>query len=581
VTEAPRRAATPATPGAPSRLGAALFSAKVAAHQLARARRDRLDPVTVGAPGSALRDAPRLAEVRTRLWTATEPAERPLEAGKVHNLRVAARALDGLEFPAGGTFSFWAQVGRPTRARGFVRGRELREGCLVPAVAGGICQLSNALYEAALRAGLAIVERHAHSRVVPGSQAASGRDATVFWNYLDLRFESPHPFRLEVRLDADELAVIVRGRAVAPGRVHLPQAPAEAEPLGGCDTCGRGGCFRNERATAAGDRAAVLVDDRWPEFDAWLQAVRGRDDVLLLPIDGRRLRRPRYAWNTEGYAAVLGHPWPALRRALEGRLVAPPGAAAQRAALGGADRLAAAMAARIPLDTRRVIVALPLVPWLWREGALGGRRFTVLMTRLPLAALHARLDAAARLHPESPTLADFRAEPWRVEAEAAALAAAEAVVSPHAEIAALFPGRCEALPWAVPRARPRAGPRRPGPGRVLLPASSLARKGAYELRAAIAGLDAELWVGGGAVEGPGFWSRSGVTVRAGPIADPDVVALPAFVEHQPRALLAAVARGVPVIATAACGLDGLPGVQSVPAGDPAALRAALAATLPR
>ena len=63
---------------------------------------------------------------------------------------------------------------------GFVAGRELREGCMVSSIGGGLCQLSNALYAAALEAGCEIVERHAHSKVVPGSLAERGLDATVF-----------------------------------------------------------------------------------------------------------------------------------------------------------------------------------------------------------------------------------------------------------------------------------------------------------------------------------------------------------------------------------------------------------------
>jgi len=47
----------------------------------------------------------------------------------------------------------------------------------------------------------------------------------------------------------------------------------------------------------------------------------------------------------------------------------------------------------------------------------------------------------------------------------------------------------------------------------------------------------------------------------------DLVVPPAWVEHQPRALLAAIALGVPVIATAARGLGALPGWQKVPVGD--------------
>src|SRR5215212_10166511 len=71
-----------------------------------------------------------IAESRTPLWTETEPQERFLVAGKINNLRVAARELDGLEIPAGEVFSFWKHVGRASRFRGFVPGRELREGCI-------------------------------------------------------------------------------------------------------------------------------------------------------------------------------------------------------------------------------------------------------------------------------------------------------------------------------------------------------------------------------------------------------------------------------------------------------------------
>lgn len=149
-----------------------------------------------------------LAESRSVLWDLSAPhAERVLQAGKVQNLRLAARKLDGCRVPGGQCFSFWRQVGWPGRMRGYVRGRELRQGCLVPAVAGGLCQLSNALYDAALLAGFSIHERHAHSQVVAGSLAEKGRDATIFWNYVDLRFSSEQPFRIGIAMTEDELIV--------------------------------------------------------------------------------------------------------------------------------------------------------------------------------------------------------------------------------------------------------------------------------------------------------------------------------------------------------------------------------------
>ncbi len=138
-----------------------------------------------------------VGESSTALWTEIDPSERVLQLGKVQNLRTALRKLNGVRVPANETFSFWAQLGAPTRARGYVAGRELREGCIVPSIAGGLCQLSNALYDAALQADFEILERHAHSEVVPGSVAEQGKDATIFWNYVDLRFRSSETFTIE------------------------------------------------------------------------------------------------------------------------------------------------------------------------------------------------------------------------------------------------------------------------------------------------------------------------------------------------------------------------------------------------
>jgi glycosyltransferase involved in cell wall biosynthesis len=57
------------------------------------------------------------------------------------------------------------------------------------------------------------------------------------------------------------------------------------------------------------------------------------------------------------------------------------------------------------------------------------------------------------------------------------------------------------------------------------------------------------------------------------------VVLPAWVEHAPRRLLEAIGAGVPVIATDACGLDGMDGVITVPVGDGEALKAAIEGVL--
>ena len=186
----------------PTRWGAALFRAKTA---VLRVRRGVME-VSKGAPRRFARVEEEAAagtlagESRSGLYPSTEGAEFVLQAGKAQNLRIAARCLDGVKIPAAEVFSFWEHVGRPTRRRGVCGGAGAAGGLHCAEHRGGLCQLSNALYDAALKAGLEILERHAHSRRVPGSMAAAGRDATIFWNYVDLRFRPRTDCRLEVKL---------------------------------------------------------------------------------------------------------------------------------------------------------------------------------------------------------------------------------------------------------------------------------------------------------------------------------------------------------------------------------------------
>ena len=505
-------------------------------------------------------------------------------AGKVHNLRLALRRMDGVEVPADAVFGFWAQVGRATRRRGYVAGRELREGCLVPSVGGGLCQLSNALYDAALQAGFEVVERHAHTRVVPGAAAERGRDATVFWSYVDLRFRAPGPFRVEARMDARTLTVRFRG----PLPAGAPAAPARGplrvlgpEPRS-CVTCGTEACFRHRAGPAEPvfGRAAHLVDEWWPELDRYLAGVRRPGDLLAVPLDGRRLHRRNYAWTTAGAGRVVQGRLVVLERAVRSRRLAAQGAARQRALLVMTEKLARGYASALAWDVTHLVVAQGLLPFLWREGHLDGRTFDVLMTQLPLWALHARLDLAARLHPGSPTLADYRADAALVEAEASALDRARSIVTPHAEVASLYPGRAVLLDWARPPAPAAPRPPHGGRPRIVFPGPTAGRKGAYELREALTGLEVVLVPLGSSLEGPGFWEGVRTAPVAGhPLDGADLVVLPAFVEPRPRRLLEAVARGIPVVATDACGIGPGDGVARVPMGDAEALRAAILAVL--
>jgi VanW like protein len=533
-------------------------------------------PVIVGASRTPLWNLARADE-------AGAGAEWKLTAGKVQNLRVAARHLHGLVICAGTVFSFWHALGRPTRSRGYVAGRELREGCMVASTGGGLCQLSNALYAAALDAGMEILERHAHSKIVRGSLAERGLDATVFWNYVDLRFRAGTDCVLDVSLDATHLHVRLRARqprASEPTRVDQPflRAPSVAHDCIGCE---QRDCVEYIAPTVRAGHTAWLLDEAWPEFDRWLGTRAQPGDQVLLPIDGKRRGRPAYAWSVAG-AKVREHAVLTAARGLATRLLGAQGAARQRGLLRLDRMLAEAYARKLSPEADHLVISLNLLPHLWQAGVLGGRHYTVLLNRSPLELLHAQLDRACTLHPQSPTLGDFRADAAVIAAEAAALQGAHALVTPHAAVAAYcrtrYGAAVERLDWSMPPQR-TAEDARVSQGAVLFPVSALGRKGAYEVRAACRTLGLPVRVLGQASEGADFWSGVDATPaeRRDPWAGVACVALPAFVEHRPRLLLQALARGLPVLCSEECGLPAdTPGVRIIPAGDAAALTAALA-----
>lgn len=565
-------------------LDLAVHRLKVQAHRALRWFDDRRSPVLPARASRLLIGLPRVAEDRSPLWNRdVGPREWPLELGKVENLRVAARSLDGLELEADQVFSFWAQVGPPLRVRGFVPGRELREGCVMPGIGGGLCLLSNALFAAAKQAGLTIVERHPHSRRPPGSRAALGEDATVAWNYVDLRFVGDAQWRLEVELEAEALVVGIRMErrrqaiSVVPERRHRAWS-GDASPS--CLSCEQPCEFARaaDPHPRIGGRRTWLLDGVWPEYAEYLRTHAGADDRVAVPIDGELLRLDRYAWPRVGEGERVQFPVHAVLRSLRSRQLASQGAARQRALLDDERRLARAMAQTLTLDDTELVVAQNLLPHLRRLGALGGRRVTVLMQRLPLVELQGQLDRAHARWPQSPTLADFRADARLLEDEARGLEMAVEIVTPHAAIAECFAGKVTKLDWVLPRPTRSLRPREPGPLRLWLPASTVGRKGVWELRGALGEAGpCTLYVAGRELEGSRFWPSQLHVERGVPqLEHIDGVALPAWVEHQPRELLRAVAAEVPVIASRACGLDGLPGVRTVATGDIAELREAIA-----
>ena len=122
-------------------------------------------------------------------------------------------------------------------------------------------------------------------------------------------------------------------------------------------------------------------------------------------------------------------------------------------------------------------------------------------------------------------------------------------------------------------------PVRRGGKTFLFAGPALARKGAYAMRDAMAGLEIDLLIERPGEECPDFWNRIDVRQMQSLPEELAGVVLPAIVERRPATLLRALAAGLPVIATTACGLPPQPGLTLIPPCDPRALRTAVAAAM--
>ncbi len=128
------------------------------------------------------------------------------------NLKLACEAIDGTILLPGDTFSFNKVVGERTAEKGYkeaiayVSGGESK-----PEVGGGVCQVASSIYYAVLQADLKVVEREPHMFLV--DYVPSGMDTTIYWGYLDFKFEndSPYPIKIESSVSNGQVHITLLG----------------------------------------------------------------------------------------------------------------------------------------------------------------------------------------------------------------------------------------------------------------------------------------------------------------------------------------------------------------------------------
>lgn len=174
-------------------------------------------PIEIDKPKVTAADVGRIDALLSSFTTHFNPGKRD----RTHNLILAANAVNGIILKSGQRFSYNAIVGERVTDRGYRNAPIFVRGNLEPGIGGGICQVSSTIYNAALLAGLRVVERSHHSRTVP--YVRPGRDATVAYGLLDLRFENTNanPIGLIAVVKGSLLSVYIYGHPADKKKVEV------------------------------------------------------------------------------------------------------------------------------------------------------------------------------------------------------------------------------------------------------------------------------------------------------------------------------------------------------------------------
>lgn len=126
---------------------------------------------------------------------------------KSENLRITAKTMDGVLIRPGETFSF-SFLSRKSRKYGKLKdGLVLIDGKITAAKGGGLCHLSNLIYQLFLMSPLTVTERHSHkvkSFPDPDGSGVDGIDATISEGWLDLKSENNTDDIFQVKISFDD-----------------------------------------------------------------------------------------------------------------------------------------------------------------------------------------------------------------------------------------------------------------------------------------------------------------------------------------------------------------------------------------
>lgn len=107
---------------------------------------------------------------------------------RYENIATALKSINNTVVWPGEEFSFNETTGPRTAERGYLPAPIILNGGFDMDYGGGVCQVASTVYNAALTAGMSVIERHRHTK--PVHYVPEGKDATVSYGDLDLRFQN-------------------------------------------------------------------------------------------------------------------------------------------------------------------------------------------------------------------------------------------------------------------------------------------------------------------------------------------------------------------------------------------------------
>ena len=147
--------------------------------------------------------------IETELYTFSTPIKSN-DKNRTTNLKITCSKINGTIIKSGKEFSFHKVVGQPNAKDGYKEADAFGENNeIIKSIGGGNCQVSTTIYNAVLGVnGLKVTERHEHDR--PVAYIEDGKDATVAYDYLDLKFENNNNFDIKLYSSVKDDKVVVR-----------------------------------------------------------------------------------------------------------------------------------------------------------------------------------------------------------------------------------------------------------------------------------------------------------------------------------------------------------------------------------